>query len=44
MEGVIETYRNMLLKIQFSGPTHFHHLIKFANEMAESVDVNQDEY
>ena len=41
IEGVIETYMNAIHKVHFSGPTNFTPLLKFVNDMTESMGVSQ---
>ena len=43
IEGVVESYKHALHKIQFYGPTYFHDLVKYANDMAEYDMCTQDE-
>lgn len=36
IEGVVDSYKNVLDKIKFNGPTYFHEILKVIVDMAES--------
>lgn len=41
IEGVIETYRNAISKVNLYGPTHFSSVLELINDMTESIKVSQ---
>eukprot|EP00826_Nyctotherus_ovalis_P039150 TRINITY_DN3738_c0_g3_i9.p1 TRINITY_DN3738_c0_g3~~TRINITY_DN3738_c0_g3_i9.p1 ORF type:complete len:552 (+),score=115.99 TRINITY_DN3738_c0_g3_i9:240-1895(+) len=46
LQGVIETYKTVLRKLNFSGPTRFSDILKYVNRMIEyeSVKMQQSKY
>ena len=42
LEGILEAYQNSLKHTQLYGPTHFNEILKIVNDMAEQLNVSQN--